>query len=330
MISIESDIESLNIFDTDAIQRLQSSFKAAKIGSTKSSCHLTRECRKHPNKNIDKLDALNLDACFWNATNIHTNYNSMGIYEVDVLTNWSLSQMEHRVWYPGLSTYFSKNSNILMHSTEAFLWNYTLTDLCWCHIRKLWKIHEEVPPNVLRFGIANLLLAPLSCQKHGPPRTHEGQARKSHSSRLLKRTLDYSSDNSFMKFRSSGWTFWCTALRSFPNFRFRRMSHIVSSQLDLNHSWPECLKVLFHRPGQNKSTQDCSVGSQSTYQVHGLSVPAVDQKLRNSTSARWFEVTFFDSFALFWSPYLHVTCWSYGILLSLLLFKGSQKRTYDI
>ena len=178
MISIESDIESLNIFDTDAIQRLQSSFKAAKIGSTKSSCHLTRECRKHPNKNIGKLDALNLDACFWNATTstqITTPWGSMRSmsWQTDLYPKWNIESgtqgFQHIFLRTAISLCIPRR-----HFSETTLWLICVD----VNIRKLWKIDEEVPPNVLRFGIANLLLAPLSCQKHGPPRTHEGQARK--------------------------------------------------------------------------------------------------------------------------------------------------------
>lgn len=72
----------------------------------------------------------------------------------------------------------------------------------------------------------------------------------------------------------------------------------------------------------------------STYQVHGLPMPAVAQELRNSTSAQWFEVTFFDSFALLWFPYLNVTCWSYIILRYRIVtdfsFSKGPKNDYKI
>lgn len=75
--------------------------------------------------------------------------------------------------------------------------------------------------------------------------TLEGQARKSHSSRLLKWTLDCSSNIFFWNSEAVAEPF------DAPRFEASRTS---------GFEW--CLKVLFHRPSQNKSTQDCSVSSQ--------------------------------------------------------------------
>ena len=121
----------------------------------------------------------------------------------------------------------------------------------------------------------------------------------------------------FLKFRSSSWTFWCTALRSSPNFRFRTMSQSLVPQAQ-----PKQIRPRLQRR------------QPSTYQVHGLSVPAVAQELRNSTSARWFEVTFFDSFALLLFSYLNVTCWSYIIVRYRIVtdfsFSKGPKKAYKI
>lgn len=276
MISIESDIESWNIFDLDAIQPAPVQLQSGKNWFDQKLLppdEATPETLA--NWTLDSLDALNLAEFLLKCNKksaqktmrlITTPWGSMRstilyiVWLISVSWQTDLYPKLHRVWYLGLSKDLLRMAISLWiprrHFSEITLWLICVL----MSMGKLWKIDEEVPPNVLGFGIANLLLAPLSCQKHGSPRTLEGQARKSHSSRLLKWTLDYSKNNSFMKFDSSSWTML--------NLLMHRSSKLAELQVSKDVSvgfeppWPECLKVLFHRPSQNKSTQDCSVGSQ--------------------------------------------------------------------
>lgn len=123
---------------------------------------------------------------FWNATkNLHRKQSDslqlhgdpwgryMYIYKIYnivwlISVSWQtdLYPKLHRFWYLGLSKDLLRTAISSWIPRKHFS---AITLRLICVLMSIWGSYEEVPPNVLGFGIANLLLAPLSCQKHGSP-----------------------------------------------------------------------------------------------------------------------------------------------------------------
>lgn len=159
--------------------------------------------------------------------------------------------------------------------------------------------------------------------------TLEGQAKKSHSSRLLKWILDCSSNTFFWNSEAVAEPFDALRFEASRTSGFERcliLSHL--SWIWTTLAWMSQSLVPHAQPKQIHPRLQCQ--QPSTYQVHGLSVPAVDQKTEKLNICAVIRSDLFWFICCVLIPVLecHLLI-LYNLTVSychwLLLFKGSQK-----